>query len=211
MLIAKWDRPSETWIRDQKRFAERLYPHLRLAMAGTLNWAVGQVRPNIPFFEGDLRRDFRALGIERLTTRRLGVRGSIGFTGATVQPAMESAGGPSPFAIGLGKHAPGASVHEVYLYHPGTGGSTKGRAKLVRWLKSRDARYGGLPDAPTKADVREWQRRERIATGKQPAPFVTVDPSASATSFLWDLIAADGDPLMGELANRVWQAIRRVW
>ena len=215
MLQARWDRPSTQWIRGLRQFADLLYPQVEIAVAKTLRAAVRAGRANIPVFDGDLQRDLQMLGIPRRLSagRGLRLRGSVGFTDATVQPADESNRGPSPFAIGLGKHSPSpaAGSHGVYLYHP-SGGSSKGRAKLVKWMKKHGGpEYQSLPDAPSKDDVEKWQAAVEQSTGVKPKPFVQVDPSLTATDFLWALVEDDGDPLMSELIAHVALAVERVW
>jgi len=212
MLRVRWDNKSEQWIRRLGEFADLLYPHLGRAISKTMKFAVLTAKPRIPVFEHDLERDLRVLGVVRKFNRKLRVVGTMGFTDATIMPSYESKNGPSPFSIPMGKHKPGARPHGVMLYFPGTKGSTPGRAKLVRWLKQHgNAMYQSLPDAPTKEDVDEWQQRVETATGVKPPPFVEVDPSQSATDFLWWLIEQDGDPLASVLVDNVMRAVKRVW
>ena len=204
MFTARWDKDSVAWISDLKRFADLLLPGARGACARVAQHTVNRARVDMPVFEGTLRNDFRVLSMKTKRGRTL-TGFSVGFTSATVMPEIESAGGPKPFAIGLGKHAPGAQAHRVMLYNPSTGGSTPGRAKLIRYLKSvNSARYGDLPDNADKEDVDEWRRGH----GR---PYVWVSPQSSASDFLWNLIENDGDPLMEELAEQVWNAVARVW
>lgn len=202
MLQARWDRDSAKWIGDLHKFAGLLVPGIRGAMDSTARKYTAIAQKRVPVFEGTLRDDLRVL--------RMGLRSgkslcnfTIGFTNATVMPEIESVGKAKPFAIGWGKHDMGAKAHTVMLYNPRTGGSTAGRAKLIRYLKSKDStKFGGLPDNADKEAVEKWRYETLKATGRHPKPWVMVDPQESATDFLWALIANDGDPLMGELVEQ---------
>ena len=206
MITVRWDNDSAKWISGLSQFGDRLFPFMYTAFRRTLRYAQTYARAEMPVFEGDMQRDLRILGIERKSNRKLRLVGTLGFSGDTIMPVDESAHGPAPFSVPWGKHSPGASAHKVYLYHPKTGGSSKGRAKLVRWLKQNaGGDYGGLPDAPTKQDVTEWQK------GSGLPPWVVVDPSLTATDYLWGLIADNGDPLAGVLVENVMRAVKTVW
>lgn len=210
-VTVRWDRDSEQWIGRLSKFADLLVPGVRGACARVAAHTVSRVRQDIPVFEGDLRDDFRVLSMRRRQGNGNILGGfSVGFTSATVMPAVESLDSNSrPFAIGWGKHSPGAEAHNVMLYNPRTGGS---RAKLIRYLKKTSPdKYGDLPDDASKQDVEDWQRDTRKATGWHPKPYVMVDPQASAEDFLWHLMADEGDPLLGELVEQIWNQVAMVW
>lgn len=214
MLQARWSRESEEWVRKLPKFADLLFPHLAAAVNKTMRWGIREARPDVPVFEGDLQEDLQfVFGPRRMGNYKLRVLGIVGFTDATVQPEMESGKGPKPFAVARGKHEPGAAgEHGVFLYHPGSGSSTKGRAKLVRWMQENAGYpYTELPDSPDKEDVQKWQQDVENETGTKPRPFVVVDPSLSATDFLWQLIAQDGDPMVSVLVDNVYRAVGRIW
>ena len=206
MITVRWDKDSERWIAGLTQFSDLLFRPMRDAIGRTLSLHVlPTAKELIPVFEGSIRDDLRVLGIERVGKgKRLHLVGTVGFTDKTKMPEMESTGGPAPFSVPWGKHSPGAKAHKVYLYHHGTGGSTKGRQKLIRWLKQNaDADYSGLPAAPTKEAVTEWQKTSGLP------PWVVVHPSITATNYLLGLAryASTSDMLV----RNVMMAVKLVW
>ena len=205
-IVARWDRDSEQWIDRLKSFVDLLVPGVRGACDRVAAHTVTQARANMPYFEGGLKNDFRVLESKGRTGKGLVLgKFSVGFTNSTVMDAIESLDSNSkPFAVGLGKHH-GADAHRVMLYNPRTKGSTPGRAKLIRYLKSVNAeKYGSLPDNADKEDVDKWRRGH----GR---PWVWVNPRTTSTTFLWDLMADEGDPLLTELVELVWNQMAMVW
>ena len=210
-FVARWSASSAHWIRELPRFPDRLYPLLEIAAVRTARNLMTMIKPRIPVFEGDLQKDFRLLDARPYGNLRGAVRVTIGFTSATVMPEEESVSGPRPFAIGMGKHEPGATAHRVYLYNR-AGASTPGRAKLIRWLKEHGGvEYDSLPEDASKADVALWRREVEQTMGFRPRAYVDVDPSRSATNFLWWLVDESADVSFSILIRHVIPAVRRVW
>jgi len=174
------------------------------ALAGLregLSRGLDAARDHAPYFEGDL---CRALGVDGPRLSLFGtVEGSIKFTrDTTIVDASDVFRAPQPFNYGWAKHSPGAQKHFVYLYNPRTGGSTRNRQKLVRWVKAHLEGAEGIPDAPTK----KWfDEHPDVPEG------LTVDPSKTATPYLSFLIENDGDPLGWWIAQSFFVRVRRGW
>lgn len=124
---------------------------------------------------------------------------------ATIVDASDVLHALTPFSYGWAKHAPGAGEHRVMLYNPRTGGSTKNRQKLVRYLKSKGPNWDQLPAAPTKET---W---EGPGAKDLPPPFVTVHPHLTATNYLLGQVDAGGDPLLSLIVERAYDALAAQW
>lgn len=155
-----------------------------------MRWGLAQAKLKAPNFDGDLAR---SLGIFNGNYARRGKysgewSGHIGFTSNDI--IVDSSDvwiAPLPFNYGWIKHegeqSESGHPHRVYLYNTRTGGTTKNRQKLVKYLKSKSSMWATLPDAPTKET---WNKKP--AKGFFPPPFVDVDPRQSATDYIDQLI-----------------------
>ena len=208
----RWDDPSQKWLDElPERMQEALLMGADGGLRSGLQKAVRVARQNAPYFEGEIRK---ALGfwMQGRTNWGQGVRGYVGFPGPgrIWMDDIDVVEAPTPFNYAWAKEkADAAETHTVMLYNPRTGGSTKGRAKLVRWLKQK---YGGLwnklPDEPTKETWNNKPNDEAF-----PPPFVEVSPAATATDYITGLISNGGDPLASWIIESVefWEPVRRAW
>jgi hypothetical protein len=207
-LSFKWDDASSAWI---DTLPQRLNNSLRSgavqAIKSGLAEALRLARSSIPTFEYDA---VRALGLFGLSEQPESVRMSLGFVRDSVyvdeSDVWDKAQSPYNYAWAK-ESSDAAKPHRVWLYNPSTGGSTKNRAKLVRWLKSKGGKWDQLPDAPTKET---WNAKRDESF---PPPYVDVDPSKTATDYITKLIADSGDPLASLILDNpaLDEALRRAW
>lgn len=202
MLKLEWDEPSALWLRDLPRFAESLVSGMVVAVDDTLRHALQEALPVVPVFERDLRDDLNYTMFPRPSGAGK-VAGAIGFSGNTLIDEIENNGEATQgqFSVARGMDT-GIRPHEVYLYNWKTGKTTDARAKLIRYLKKKNASvYGDMPERPDK----EWFQKR----GNYPLRKVLVIPFHA--NFLDQLIWQNGDPLASFLVERVYEAVGRQW
>jgi hypothetical protein len=199
----EWAPASAAWIEAMPTMmTNAVRSSAMVAMRVSLKEGRDLARGEVTVFDGGLRD---AIQYSRPSRSGDEVSGAIYVDNSTLVEDIDL--GPnsiSPYNYGSAKHSPGHGEHKVYLYNPKTGESTKGRQKLVKWLKAnKGGRYVTMPDAPT----REYFRTTKGAG----APFTTVDPSKTAKPYLSFLTVNNGDPLAGMITHRFFAGVREAW
>ena len=212
----EWSPESQAWLQDlPNNLGGWCCQAFQDAVDVGLDSVVVTARQEVARFDGDLagsinrtsfvipRRRGRGWGA---ATEVIIARGMVSLSpDATIVDASDVLHAPTPFSYGWAKHAPGADEHRVMLYNPRTGGSTKNRQKLVRYLKSRGSNWDQLPDAPTRET---WEGPD---AKDLPPPFVTVHPQRTATNYLLGQVDAGGDPLLSLIVERACDALAVQW
>lgn len=199
----EWASASAAWIDAMpKLMHDAVRKFAMIAMREALKTGRDLARGEVMVFDGGLRD---AIQYAKPELHSGEVSGAIYVDNSTLVEDIDV--GPKshpPYNYGSAKHSPGHGEHIVYLYNPKTGKSTKSREKLVRWLKAnKGGRYIDMPDAPDK----EYFNKTK---GAGP-PFVTVDPSKTAKPYLSFLVANNGNPLAGMIADRFFAGVRAEW
>ena len=198
----QWSISTQRFLRRLPRTHERVLLHARGAVLRTARRVAAQARLNAPEFEGGLRRDLQVRGLD---TDAQSVTARIGFSSATVMPWYESWDADSaPFHYPLGIEGPEKKVepHKVYLFHVGRG-VTPGRAKLIRWAKSRGIIPSDVPESGSEAGV-------RAALGDRP-PWLYVSPPLIPFMARAFNDVGTGQTAWTYLADRVWAGTEREW
>lgn len=213
MLHFEWEPRTAEMLRTlPDDFANMLSYVCKAHTDDALEWGLTQAKNLAP---GDTIPS--ALGIFRKRGVRIGkysgaYSGHIGFVnGNTLVEDIDVWTAPMPFNYGWIKHegeqTPSAHPHKVFLYNVATGGSTKGRQKLVKYLKNK---YGDpwtqLPDAPTKET---WDNKPN---GEYfPPPFVYVDPNDGATPYLSQLVTDKKEQFLDIISDGVLGDVCDYW
>lgn len=210
----KWDKDSERWIDGlEDRFGDALITGLSLAFKSGMSWAYKTSRSNVPVFESWAKDSLHLFGFK---SDRNSVRMSLGFTSSRIfVDDSDVVADLHPFNYAWTKESSeNTESHIVCLYNPRTGGSTKNRKKLVRWMKQHGT---GKPDwskLPTAPTAEFWnKKRTKDERLNFPPPFVRVSPEKTATDFITGLYKDHGDPLMRKILEdrQLTDAITVAW
>jgi len=186
-LSFRWLPETSAWINQLDTLPRRLFHGLRPAALVALRRIIAESRATMPIFEYDMWRDLR---IHELVVGADHLVGRVGFTKATVMPAEESVDrSTAPFHYPWGVHD-GVRRHPVWLWSRSTG---RGRAKLIRWAKSKGIIPATVPEKGSKKEIRG-------ALGDAP-PYLIV--RHRGVPFLYEALENVGDDLMLEVADRL--------
>jgi hypothetical protein len=191
-----WEEDSQRWIDGLSgRMDHAFTTGLSLAFKDGMAWALKSSRSNIPRFEFWAQRSLAIYGFKSTADM---VTMTLGFGNEDVfVDDSDVVDAPRPFNYAWAKESSEpAGPHQVWLYNPRTGKSTKNRAKLVRWLKANGGGgpdWGKLPDEPTKDT---WNRKGSKADRENfPPPFVYVTPEKTASAYITWLHTGTKDAL----------------
>lgn len=193
MDITFWEEDSQRWIDGlSERMGRAFTTGLSLAFKDGMAWALKSSRSHIPRFELWAQKSLTIYGFEStadMVTMTLGFGNDDVFVDDS--DVVEA---PTPFNYAWAKESSEpAKAHPVCLYNPRTGESTRNRAKLVRWLKSKGGNWWKLPDEPTKAT---WDHKGSKADRENfPPPFVYVTPEKTASAYITWLYTGTNDVL----------------
>ena len=205
-----WSAESKDWI---KTIPQRLYVGLhesgKVGVNDAADKIIARAKENVPHFEGWLRDAIKSHSEVDNIGGAMEYSLSVGLTGNAHMVDESDVWDDStrPFSYGAAKHTPAAKKHRVWLFNPDTGGTTKNRQKLVRYLKSKGGIWSDLPAAPTKEYWENTKGKKNV-----PPPFVNVTPSKSATDYLassFDL--SHGGWVAAIVFKNVYPRVKRVW